>query len=149
MTDKNAPDSDSIAPEHSPTLTRRAMLLATFSAMMLTMVIPGLYVKKWMAADSPPDTWVHLLGPGFTSAKLADIYLHADDGRYADTLHQRVNRILSQVSHLPLNTHADAVHILENLMQKNYAEGALIIVNGWVLPESLVVMNAYARQNNL
>lgn len=119
------------------------------SATIMAGLAPML-IHKWTTKETVTAAFVRLLGTGNMLPELGSKFCrNYSNCNNAEFIEQRLNALLAGVTTSSLRTQEDALIILQNLIRKNYYEGDIIVIEGWALPESLLLANAYNRLHNL
>ena len=110
----------------------------------LAMVLPML---RLLQEESAAAAFVRLLGARATFAPITTPYCHTslicNDKNF---LEARLEALLRQNGPAPV-TMQEAVVLQQQMVIADYAQGQLLQVNGWLLPESVVLTAVYARLN--
>ncbi|NBO18517.1 MAG: hypothetical protein EBV03_04685 [Proteobacteria bacterium] len=92
--------------------------------------------------------FIRLLGAWVGVAAIAESYCRQALACNEGQVERRLGEILQASGETP-TTEQQALRRLIQLAKTEYSDGELIALDGWVLPESVVLANAYVHLKNL
>ena len=132
------------------TVTRRVFLfrvlpgLALASAAALTF-FPHLIIDKrtW------PKKVLELLGPTAISGVIGKVYCsYALECSDIHALEERLRTLFERSSRKWLLTQAEAAEFVKEMVAEDYKSGNIQEIRGWLVPETLLLLNAYAYRTS-